>query len=75
MTNIRHEILQAIGYFCVTNDEYLTKIELKEFYNHLLSNLNGENQMKITVLKNILIYLVEQEQKMTRNDEDCEFSL
>lgn len=70
--NIRRDILNAIGQFCVTNDEYLTKPELKEYYNHLLNNLSDENQMKITVLKNIFIYLMDQEQKMTRQDEDCE---
>lgn len=70
---IRREILQAIGYFCVTNDEYLTKPELKDFYNYLLSHDGDQNDMKITVLKNILLYLMEEENKMTRNDKDCKF--
>ncbi len=69
---IQREILQALGYFCVTNCEYLTRAELKEFYNHVLSNLNGQNELKIMVLKNILLYLMEEENKMTRNDKDCE---
>jgi cohesin loading factor subunit SCC2 len=68
---IQREILQALGYFCVTNCEYLTRSELKEYYNHLLSNLSDQNELKIMVLKNILLYLMEEELKMTRNDKDC----
>jgi cohesin loading factor subunit SCC2 len=68
---IQREILQALGYFCVTNCEYLTRLELREFYNHLLSNYCCQNELKKMVLKNILLYLMEEEMKMTRNDKDC----
>lgn len=68
---IQREILQALGYFCVTNCEYLTRTELREYYNHVLSNLSAQNELKIMVLKNILLYLMEEENKMTRNDKDC----
>lgn len=70
---IQREILQALGYFCVTNCEYLTRQELRDYYNHLLSNVSDQNELKIMVLKNILLYLMEEEIKMTRNDKDCEF--
>ena len=72
---IQREILQALGYFCVTNCEYLTRTELKEYYNHLLSTLSDQNELKIMVLKNILLYLMEEELKMTRNDKDCKWLL
>lgn len=71
--SIRREILSAIGFFCVTNDEYLIKSDLREYYNHLLSSDIDHNDMKITVLQNIFTYLVEQENRMTRNDEDCKY--
>lgn len=71
---IQREILQALGYFCVTNCEYLTRVELREYYNHLLSNLSDQNELKIMVLKNILQYLMEEEIKMTKNDKDCKKS-
>jgi cohesin loading factor subunit SCC2 len=67
---IQREILQALGYFCVTNCEYLTRPELREYYNHLLSNLSDQNELKIMVLKNILLYLMEEEIKMTKNDKE-----
>jgi cohesin loading factor subunit SCC2 len=46
-------------------------MELREYYNHVLSNLSAQNELKIMVLKNILLYLMEEENKMTRNDKDC----
>jgi cohesin loading factor subunit SCC2 len=68
---IQRDILQALGFFCVTNCEYLTRTELREYYNHLLSIYSNQNQLKITVLKNILFYLMEEEIKMTKNDKEC----
>lgn len=74
LTPVRKEILVSIGYFCVTNDVYLTKSELKDYYNHLLSRNHHQNDMKINVLRNIWLYLLEEEHKMTRNDKDCELT-
>lgn len=70
---LRREILQALGYFCVTNCEYLTRQEIRDYYNYLLGRICDQNELKIMVLKNILIYLMEEENKMTRNDKDCEY--
>jgi cohesin loading factor subunit SCC2 len=72
---IQRDILQALGYFCVTNCEYLTRVELREYYNHLLSIYCPQNELKIMVLKNMLLYLMEEEIKMTKNDKDCKWHL
>lgn len=61
-----------MGNFCVKNYEYLTKTELREYYNYLLTQDTVLTEMKINVLKNILMYLTEEENKMVRNDKECE---
>jgi cohesin loading factor subunit SCC2 len=68
---LQREILQALGHFCVTNAEYLTKQDMRDYFNYLLNRSCDHNDLKITVLKNILMYLMEEENKMTRNDKDC----
>lgn len=72
MPLLQREILQALGHFCVTNAEYLTRQDLRDYYNYLLNQVCRQNDLKIVVLKNILMYLMEEEMKMTRNDKDCE---
>jgi cohesin loading factor subunit SCC2 len=72
---LQREILTALGYFCVTNCEYLTRQEIRDYYNYLLGRICDQNELKITVLKNILLYLMEEENKMTRNDKDCELEV
>lgn len=62
-----------MGNFCVKNYEYLTKTELREYYNYLLTQDTVLTEMKIVVLKNILMYLTEEENKMVRNDKECRF--
>lgn len=65
---LQREILQALGYFCVTNCEYLTKQSIRDYYNYLLGRICDQNELKIMVLKNVLM---EEENNMTRNDKDC----
>lgn len=60
-----------MGNFCVKNYEYLTKQELRDYYNYLLTQDTVLTEMKIVVLKNILMYLTEEENKMVRNDKEC----
>lgn len=72
---LQREILQALGYFCVTNCEYLTKQSIRDYYNYLLGHICHQNELKIMVLKNVLLYLMEEENKMTRNDKDCKLNL
>lgn len=74
-SEICKETLLSMGNFCVKNYEYLTKTELREYYNYLLTQDTVLTEMKINVLKNVLMYLTEEENKMVRNDKECEFEL
>ncbi|XP_065083522.1 nipped-B protein isoform X2 [Ochlerotatus camptorhynchus] len=69
-SEICKETLLSMGNFCVKNYEYLTKTELREYYNYLLTQETVLTEMKIVVLKNILMYLTEEENKMVRNDKE-----
>ncbi|XP_055635470.1 nipped-B protein isoform X2 [Toxorhynchites rutilus septentrionalis] len=69
-SEICKETLLSMGNFCVKNYEYLTKTELREYYNYLLTQDTVLTEMKINVLKNILMYLTEEENKMVRNDKE-----
>lgn len=69
-SEICKETLLSMGNFCVKNYEYLTKQELRDYYNYLLTQDTVLTEMKIVVLKNILMYLTEEENKMVRNDKE-----
>ncbi|XP_053692566.1 nipped-B protein [Sabethes cyaneus] len=69
-SEICKETLLSMGNFCVKNYEYLTKPELRDYYNYLLTQETVLTEMKINVLKNILMYLTEEENKMVRNDKE-----
>lgn len=69
--DIRRQTLIALGHFCVQNYEFLSKSELKDVYIYLLSQSGVQTDIKIQVLRNILMYLTEEEQIMVRRDKDC----
>lgn len=66
--DVRKVTLQALGHFCVKNYEYLTQPQLKDFYRDLLTEPTVQTDVKVCVLKNILIYLNEEDQRMTENE-------
>lgn len=68
--DIRRITLQALGHFCVKNYEYLTLPQLKDFYKELLTSDTVENDIKVCVVKNILIYLNEEDHRMDENEKD-----
>ncbi|XP_063699884.1 nipped-B protein [Culicoides brevitarsis] len=68
--DIRRQTLISLGHFCVQNYEFLSKSELKEVYIYLLSQPGVQTDIKIQVLRNILMYLTEEEQIMVRRDKD-----
>uniref|UniRef100_A0A182VUI9 Nipped-B protein n=1 Tax=Anopheles minimus TaxID=112268 RepID=A0A182VUI9_9DIPT len=69
-SEICKEALTSMGNFCVKNYEYLMKVELRDYYIYLLTQDKVLTDMKITVLKNILMYLTEAENQMVRNDKE-----
>ncbi|XP_055682843.1 nipped-B protein isoform X1 [Lutzomyia longipalpis] len=70
--DIRKEILNALGYFCVKNYEYLTMPELKDFYRDLLTSDTVLTEIKVTVVKNILLYLNEEDLRMDLSEKEWE---
>lgn len=72
--DIRKEILNALGCFCVKNYEYLTMPQLKEFYKDLLTSETVQTDIKVNVVRNILLYLNEEDQRMDQSEKECRFS-
>ncbi|CAK1552044.1 unnamed protein product [Leptosia nina] len=62
--------LKALGSVCVRHYEFMLQPELKEFYHHLLTSDHAPIEMKADVLRNIEMYLQEEEQRMIRQDKE-----
>lgn len=65
--------LKALGSVCVRHYEFMLQPELKEFYHQLLTSDLAPIEMKADVLRNIEMYLQEEEQRMIRQDKECEY--
>lgn len=64
--------LKALGSVCVRHYEFMLRPELKEFYHQLLTSDLAPIEMKADVLRNVEMYLQEEEQRMIRQDKECE---
>ncbi|CAG9783745.1 unnamed protein product [Diatraea saccharalis] len=62
--------LKALGSICVRHYEFMLRPELKEFYHQLLTSDLAPIEMKADVLRNIEMYLQEEEQRMIRQDKE-----
>ncbi|KAG7307609.1 hypothetical protein JYU34_007831 [Plutella xylostella] len=62
--------LKALGSVCVRHYEFMLRDDLKEFYQHLLTSDLAPIEMKTDVLRNIEMYLQEEEQRMIRQDKE-----
>ncbi|KAH8252070.1 hypothetical protein KR032_009299, partial [Drosophila birchii] len=69
---IRKQALISLGSFCVLNDEYLTRLELKNFYCDLLGSSSNDSGFKIICMRNIWIYLTESEMFMHNKEKEWE---
>lgn len=63
--------LKALGSVCVRHYEFMLRPELKEFYHQLLTSDLAPIDMKADVLRNVEMYLQEEEQRMIRQDKEC----
>ncbi|KAK5642643.1 hypothetical protein RI129_008810 [Pyrocoelia pectoralis] len=66
--NIQMNALKAIGNCCIGRGEFMLNIDLKSFYLLTLRSDNAPLTMKFEVLKNIEIYLRQEEQQMMHRD-------
>ncbi|XP_017856914.1 PREDICTED: nipped-B protein [Drosophila arizonae] len=69
---IRKQALISLGSFCVMNDDYLTRSELKQFYCDLLRSSSNDGGIKIICMRNIWIYLTESEMFMHNKEKEWE---
>ncbi|XP_062142733.1 nipped-B protein isoform X1 [Drosophila sulfurigaster albostrigata] len=69
---IRKQALISLGSFCVMNDDYLTRSELKQFYCDLLRSSSNDGGVKIICMRNIWIYLTESEMFMHNKEKEWE---
>ncbi|EDW28358.1 GL18991 [Drosophila persimilis] len=69
---IRKQALISLGSFCVLNDDYLTRSELKQFYCDLLNSTTSDGGIKIICMRNIWIYLTESEMFMHNKEKEWE---
>ncbi|XP_037927462.1 nipped-B protein [Teleopsis dalmanni] len=69
---IRKQALIALGSFCVMNEDYLTRPELRRFYCDLLRSDVNEPSIKVICMRNIWIYLTESEMFMHNKEKEWE---
>ncbi|XP_052842596.1 nipped-B protein isoform X3 [Drosophila gunungcola] len=69
---IRKQALISLGSFCVLNDDYLTRSELKKLYCDILSSIANDAGFKIICMRNIWIYLTESEMFMHNKEKEWE---
>ncbi|XP_043947333.1 nipped-B protein isoform X4 [Drosophila biarmipes] len=69
---IRKQALISLGSFCVLNDDYLTRSELKNLYCAILSSISNDAGFKIICMRNIWIYLTESEMFMHNKEKEWE---
>ncbi|CAH1393670.1 unnamed protein product [Nezara viridula] len=66
----QHYTMKALGSVCIRHYELMLTDELKSLYHQYLSDENAPLQMKVQVLNNIESYLLEEEKKMIKQDQE-----
>lgn len=64
----RHFTLSAIGSLCIRHCEFMMQSQLEALYHYFLTSEVVHISMKIEVLKNIELYLAEEERRMIKQD-------
>lgn len=72
---IQSDALHAIGFVCVRHHKFMLESKLKMLYIDIL-NIDGYAvQHKIKVLNNLESFLVEEEARMMKMDQHCNYTL
>lgn len=66
--DIQANTLKAIGSICIRHHEFMLQDDLKAFYHRMLTSPEVPLKMKSEVLINIESYLMEEENRMVRQD-------
>lgn len=68
--DIRRDGLIALGQFCIKNFDYLTNGKLREMFCDILTSDDNDVTFKITVLRNVTLYLNDADATMSVRDKD-----
>ena len=60
------------GFFLCRHYEYMLGKLMKDMYHDFLTNDNAPIKLRCQVLKNLQLYLVEEEITMSKSDAECE---
>lgn len=69
--DIQTNTLKAIGFICIRHYEFMLETELKTFYHRMLIDIEAPLKMKTEVLLNIESYLMEEDYRMIKLDQEC----
>lgn len=71
--DIQTNTLKAIGFICIRHYEFMLLNELKTFYHRMLIHIDAPLKMKTEVLQNIEMYLLEEDNRMIKLDQECKY--
>ncbi|XP_023223902.1 nipped-B-like protein [Centruroides sculpturatus] len=66
--DIRHKALTGLGFMMIRHYEFMLGKEVKELYYYLLCDSEVSAGLKCQVLKNLSVYLLEEEARMIQKD-------
>ena len=69
-SDLQYFSLQSIGNLCIRHYDFMLGNDLKHIYQHHLSHTGHDTKLKIQTLSNIQLYLVEEELRMIRQDQE-----
>lgn len=73
--DLQYNTLRSIGSVCVRHCDLMLKPELKSFYHRMLLGPDSPTNMRIEVLKNIELFLQEEERRMIKLNLECMYLL
>ena len=69
---IRLNWVSVSGFFLCRHYDYMLAKQVKDMYQDFLVNGNASVKLRCQVLKNLQLYLVQEEISMSKSDAECE---
>ncbi|KAK2173697.1 hypothetical protein NP493_856g01005 [Ridgeia piscesae] len=67
---VKHKALAGLGFFVMREYEYMLGQDIRELYIDLLTRKEAPVKMRCQVLRNMLMYLMEEEARMIKADQE-----
>ncbi|KAI0209445.1 Nipped-B-like protein [Lamellibrachia satsuma] len=67
---VKHKALAGLGFFVTREYEYMLGQDMRELYIDLLTQKDAPVKMRCQVLRNMLMYLMEEEARMIKADQE-----